>query len=83
MHFSSSKALHTQLRNIGMAAWWAMGAYCRIAGIDMHVLTAGPAFAARPAQAVMQRRKSVGLTHCISFVASGPSEMVDLQFCFR
>lgn len=49
MHFSSSKALHTQLRNMGMAACWAMVAYCRIAGIDMHVLTAGPAFAPRPA----------------------------------
>ena len=35
MHFSSSKALHTQVRNIGMAAPWAMVAYCRIAGIDI------------------------------------------------
>lgn len=49
MHFSTNKALHTQLRNIGMATCWAMVAYCRIAGIDTHVLTAGPAFAPRPA----------------------------------
>lgn len=56
MHFSISKAHHTQLRNIGMAACWAMVAYCRIAGIDTHVLTAGPAFAPRPAvSATVQR----------------------------
>ena len=61
MHFSSSKAPHTQLRNIGMAACWAMVAYCRIAGIDMHVLTAGPAFAPRPAvRAAAQRQPILG-----------------------
>jgi hypothetical protein len=45
---------------VALALCWAALAYCRIAGIDMHVMTAGPAFAPRPAQAVMQRLNLLG-----------------------
>lgn len=53
----------TQLRfnNLALALCWATLAYCRIAGIDMHVLTAGPAFAPRPAvRATVQRHPLLG-----------------------
>lgn len=36
----------------------------------MHLLTAGPAFAPRPAAFAVVRRAPVGLTHCIPFVAT-------------
>jgi hypothetical protein len=50
----------TRIHSVALALCWAALAYCRIAGIDMHVMTAGPAFAPRPAQVAMQRLNLLG-----------------------
>ena len=50
-----------RFNNLALALCWAALACCRIAGIDMHLLTAGPAFAPRPAVlAAVQRHPCLG-----------------------
>jgi len=40
MHFSTRT--QTTVQNLALAACWALLAYCRIAGLDTRVMTAGP-----------------------------------------
>lgn len=63
MHSYARTTTTAKLRfnNLALALCWAALACCRIAGIDMHLLTAGPAFAPRPAvRAAVQRHPSLG-----------------------
>ena len=47
MHFSTRTK--TTVQNLALATCWALLAYCRIAGLDTRVLTAGPSHAPTPA----------------------------------
>lgn len=50
-----------RFHNLALATCWAALAYFRIAGIDLHIQTAGPAFAPRPAvRSVVQRHSLMG-----------------------
>ena len=60
MHFYArhTTTAHIRLHNLVIALCWAALAYCRIAGVDLHGLTAEPAFAPRPAaRAAVQRQR--------------------------
>ena len=46
MHFSTRT--QTTVQNLALAACWALLAYCRIAGLDTRVMTAGPSQAPKP-----------------------------------
>ena len=46
MHFSTRTK--TNVQNLAMATCWALLAYCRIAGLDTRVMTAGPSRAPTP-----------------------------------
>lgn len=63
MHSYARPTTNAQIRihNLALALCWATLAYCRIAGIDTYILTAGPAFAPRPAvRAFAQRHPLFG-----------------------
>lgn len=63
MHFYDRPTSPAKIRihNLALALCWTALAYCRLSGIDMHVMTAGPAFAPRPAaRAVTQRHSLLG-----------------------
>lgn len=53
----TTTAAKLRFNNLALALCWAALACCRITGIDMHVLTAGPAFAPRPAAFAVVRRQ--------------------------
>lgn len=57
MHFSTRTK--TTVQNLALATCWALLAYCRIAGLDTRVLTAGPSHAPTPAVRREIRRATV------------------------
>ena len=60
MHFYARPltTAHIRFHNLAIAFCWAALAYYRIAGVDFHILTAGPAFAPKPAvRATVQRHR--------------------------
>ena len=58
---STTTTAKLRFNNLALALCWAALACCRIAGVETHVLTAGPAFAPRPAvRAGVQRHLLLG-----------------------
>ena len=60
MHFYArpTTTAHIRFHNLAIAFCWAALAYYRIAGVDFHILTAGPAFAPKPAvRTTVQRHR--------------------------
>jgi hypothetical protein len=55
----SSAKLTVRTHQWVLAACWAMLAYCRLAGVDLHGLTAGPGVAPVPATRSVRQRPVV------------------------